>query len=225
MVKGANKRPTEATYEAFQTAFDHFNRALFDGKLPPCLITLQRRDKRTMGYLWADRFGAIGGSEKTAELAMNPHHFHARDLRDTLSTLAHEMVHLRQLVAGKPSRTGYHNKEWAGMMKEVGLYPSSTGQPGGKEVGQKMTHYIVEGGPFTAAFDSLAADGFSIPWGELVPGAGEDGEGEEGEGDENKSNRVKYMCGGCEAKVWGKPDLEIFCGACQVPFECEAKPA
>ena len=35
--------PTPDTYEAFQTAFDHFNADLFEGKLSPCLITLQRK--------------------------------------------------------------------------------------------------------------------------------------------------------------------------------------
>jgi hypothetical protein len=32
----------------------------------------------------------------------------------SLSTLVHEMAHLQQNHFGKSSRTGYHNKEWAG---------------------------------------------------------------------------------------------------------------
>jgi hypothetical protein len=39
------------------------------------------------------------------------------------------MVHLWQHHHGKPSRTGYHNKEWATMMKAVGLIPSDTAAP------------------------------------------------------------------------------------------------
>ena len=42
----------------------------------------------------------------------------------------------------QPGRTGYHNREWASKMLEVGLVPSDTGQPGGKQTGQHMTHYI-----------------------------------------------------------------------------------
>ena len=213
-------RPTEATYEAFQTAYDRFNRDLFGMSLPPCLITLQRKDKRTLGYFWGDRFGEIGGVGRTDEIAMNPQHFISRDARESLSTLAHEMVHLWQHHFGKASRSGYHNKQWASKMKEVGLYPSSTGELGGKEVGQKMTHYIVDGGPFDLSYSSLQTEGFALPWGEIIDKAeGYDAEGDEDSGGENKTNRVKYICPGCDTKVWGKPALEIYCGPCKVPFQ------
>lgn len=159
-------RPTEATYQAFQAAYDHFNRELFGGLLRCCLITLQRRGRRTLGYYWAERFGEIGGSDRTDEIAMNPQHFLHRPMRETLSTLVHEMVHLWQQHHGKPGRGAYHNTEWAAKMKEVGLHPSNTGQPGGKEVGQQMSHYIVEGDAFAVAFEALASDGFRLAWGE-----------------------------------------------------------
>lgn len=159
-------RPTEATYQAFQAAYDHFNRELFGGLLRCCLITLQRRGRRTLGYYWAERFGEIGGSDRTDEIAMNPQHFLHRPMRETLSTLVHEMVHLWQQHHGKPGRGAYHNTEWAAKMKEVGLHPSNTGQPGGKEVGQQISHYIVEGDAFAVAFEALASDGFRLAWGE-----------------------------------------------------------
>jgi predicted SprT family Zn-dependent metalloprotease len=43
--------------------------------------------------------------------------------------MTNEMAHLEQHHFGKPSRSGYHNKEWAGMMKAVGLIPSDTAAP------------------------------------------------------------------------------------------------
>ena len=49
-------RPTECTYMAFQAAYDHFNRELFGGLLCDCLITLPRRNRRTLGYFWASNF-------------------------------------------------------------------------------------------------------------------------------------------------------------------------
>jgi hypothetical protein len=58
-----------------------------------------------------------------------------------LSTLVHEMVHVWQQHCGTPSKRGYHNKEWATKMKSVGPQPSSTGMVGGKETGQRMSHY------------------------------------------------------------------------------------
>ena len=34
------------------------------------------------------------------------------------------------------------------MMEAVGPYPERYGAPGGKETGQKVSHYIAAGGPF-----------------------------------------------------------------------------
>jgi hypothetical protein len=48
-------------------------------------------------------------------------------------------------------RRNYHNKEWAVKMREVGLIPTDTGQPGGKDTGQKVTHVIEPGGRFEQA--------------------------------------------------------------------------
>jgi hypothetical protein len=32
-------------------------------------------------------------------------------------------------------------------------------------------------------------------------------------------NKIKYTCPGCEANVWGKPDLNVKCGDCDDVFE------
>lgn len=94
---------------------------------------------------------------------MNPDHFGRTD-ELILSTLAHEMVHVWMQVHGRPPRRSYHDKQWAAKMKEVGLYPSSTGEPGGKETGAKVSHYIVPSGAFAKAFAKLAATGFKLRW-------------------------------------------------------------
>ena len=47
--------PTAQAYAELQAAFDHYNRELFGGELPPCLITMQR-EKRTYGYFSSERF-------------------------------------------------------------------------------------------------------------------------------------------------------------------------
>ena len=99
---------------------------------------------------------------------MNPMYFQDRLVAETLSTLVHEMVHLWQHHHGKPGRGGYHNKEWAGKMKQVGLYPSDTQAEGGKETGDRMSHYILPSGPFTGAMDDLERRGFIIPWAEVL---------------------------------------------------------
>jgi len=49
-------------------------------------------------------------------------------------------------------------------MKEIGLQPSTTGEPACKETGQSVTHYIIKGGANGAAFKKLAATGFKLHW-------------------------------------------------------------
>ncbi len=47
-------------------------------------------------------------------------------------------------------------------MERVGLMPSDTGEPGGRKVGQSMTHYIIAGGPFDMACDELLTGHFGV---------------------------------------------------------------
>ena len=47
--------PTAKTYAALNRAFDFFNDRLFGGELPPCLVTLQRKNK-AYGYFAGGRF-------------------------------------------------------------------------------------------------------------------------------------------------------------------------
>jgi predicted SprT family Zn-dependent metalloprotease len=75
--------------------------------------------------------------------------------RQIFSTLVHEMCHLWQSAHGKDYKKGAHNKEWARKMEAIGLIPSATGEPGGKQTGRNVTHYIEIGGPFDVACDEL----------------------------------------------------------------------
>ena len=71
--------PTKETYDQFQEAYEYLNRALFNGQLPNCLITLQR-SKSSYGYFCGDRFGRTDGLI-TDEIALNPRYFHDRPAR------------------------------------------------------------------------------------------------------------------------------------------------
>ena len=124
--------PTEQVYGALQSGFTFFNASLFANKLPDCLITLQR-DWGAYGYFCASRIVAAGDVARIAdEIALNPVHFAVRTAMETFSTLVHEMVHCAQQHFGAPSPHGYHNLEFAGLMRGVGLEPSDTGKPGGQ---------------------------------------------------------------------------------------------
>jgi SprT-like family len=200
-----------AEYDSFERAFDYFNAELFGGRLPLCLITLNR-NPRTRGYFSPERFQSRLEEERTDEIALNPDGFEGRTDKSILSTLVHEMVHLWQQHFGEPSRSRYHNKEWAGFMEGVGLMPSTTGEPGGKRTGQSVTHYIIEGGPFDQAAERLLGGGFALTWQSRRNG-GSDGK--------SKKDKVKYTCPGCGVNAWGKPDLHLICGDCTQRMESE----
>ncbi|KQP14781.1 SprT-like domain-containing protein [Pseudorhodoferax sp. Leaf267] len=167
MLQAARSVPTRETYDELQVAYSHFNARLFDGALPDCLITLQR-EKSTCGYFSAKRFARADG-ETTDEIALNPSYFAAVPLVETMQTLVHEMVHLWQHHYGAPGRVRYHNEEWAAKMEGIGLMPSSTGRPGGKRTGDKMSDYAVEGGPFLLACAELLTLSFNISWYDRFP--------------------------------------------------------
>lgn len=196
---------TPAEYNAFQQAYDFFNRELFSGTLPHVLVTLQRHAK-AYGYFSPERF--IGRTEKEAahELALNPDHFGRTD-ELILSTLVHEMVHVWQKAHGKMPRRGYHDRQWAQKMKEVGLHPSDTAQPGGKETGQNMGHYIIEHGPFAVAFGRLHATGFRLRWQSRTAEADRTRKAK-------KASKTKYTCPDCGQNAWARPEAQLICGAC-----------
>lgn len=157
-----------AFYALLEEAYQHFNRTLFENRLPACMLTLQRY-RNTMGYFSAERW--VNASGETAhEIALNPAYFARHRVIEVLQTLVHEQVHLWQHLHGNHrSRSGYHNREWAGKMREIGLMPSSTGETGGRQTGQTMSDYPVAGGPFVAACVSLVEAGYELGWIDTEP--------------------------------------------------------
>jgi hypothetical protein len=211
--------PTSEMYGALESAYLFFNTELFGGALPPCLITLQRRSRRTLGYFCGGRF-ANGAGKGADEIALNPRHLKHRSFLETTSTLVHEMVHLWQHHFGHPSRSGYHNKEWAGEMLRLGLHPSHAGHPGGRMTGQQMTHFMIPGGRFESAAKKLRASPLAISWfdadGVFLLPAGVDQSGLARDPDKS-GRRAKFVCPGpCKAQAWGKPSLNLYCLDCEL---------
>jgi predicted SprT family Zn-dependent metalloprotease len=204
--------PTRTTYQGLTEAYDFFNTRLFGGRLPRCLITMQRQ-KGAYGYFAGGRFGSEDGTEVTDEIALNPSHFRSRTTEQSLSTLVHEMTHLEQHHFGKPSRNGYHNKQWAGMMHAVGLIPSTTGAPGGKETGQKVSHYMLAGGAFVMACGKLVEQGFAVRYVELW--------GDPEARKKKAASKTKYTCPECGMNAWGKPAINLICGHCDEAMQAD----
>jgi predicted SprT family Zn-dependent metalloprotease len=202
-----NSEPTAITpveYGGLQDAYEFFNRELFAGELPDIFITYQRR-ARSRGYFSPDRFSARIGEFDRHEVALNPDNFVDRTDEEICSTLVHEQCHvLRHQIKGKSS--SYHDKAWGALMKEIGLYPSDTGKPGGKETGHRVSHYIIPSGPFAEAFTKLEATGWQLNL-------------ESHRSDKKRGidkNKMKFSCTECGQNAWGRPDLQITCTICSI---------
>lgn len=218
--------PTKQITDELQYAYDVFNKELFGRQLPSCLITLQRKEHRVMGHYCKDRFASTrDGDVTTDEIAMNPQHFADADQTEILQTLLHEMCHLWQCRFGDPSRAGYHNKEWAAKMIEVGLMPTDTGKPGGKTTGQRMGDYPIANGPFARLAAEMFANGYRVSWFDrqkpkprkaASASAGADGEGagDASSGRTKSGQRRKFTCPSCKANAYGKSSLTLICGGC-----------
>jgi SprT-like family len=203
--------PTELAYGELRRAYEHFNTTLFNGRLPRCLITFQRKGPSNLGYYSPNRFsGMFDESVKADEIALNPVNFAKRSVTDILSTLVHEMVHLQCQHEGKACRGGYHDKAWGAAMKAIGLYPSNTGEMGGKETGQQMSHYVMDGGPFYVACSMLLRTGFTLSF------ADRHGMGEGKAKSPKAGRRSKYVCFECQLAAWAKPEAKLMCGDCGI---------
>ena len=205
--------PTKESYGFLNWAYEIFNRELFNGRLPLCIITLPRRKQTVGGYFCRDSWANASHTKLTDEIALNPLLFQHESTERILSTLVHEMCHLQQHHFGHPSRGGYHNKEFSRLMRRVGLIPSDSGQPGGKDTGQSMTHYIEEGGPFQKVCQDIVKTGFTIPWHLVSPKP--DTNKDRDLSRKKRESKTKYSCPECAVNVWAKPDVRVSCDDCQ----------
>lgn len=215
-------KPTEETYDRLQQAYEHFNVALFGGTLPNALITLQRR-KRSFGFFSGAKFANAEGI-KADEIALNPTLYADWPLPEMLAGLVHDMVHLWQHHFGTPGRGRYHNREWAGKMKSIGLQPVDSGRESGKETGEALFQLIVAGGPFAQAAEQLIGQGFAIDWREVLPPPAPNAMGEGGDEPakpDKAGKRVRYRCPHCDLKAWAKHDAQLMCGADMLPMAPE----
>lgn len=212
--------PTKQQFQALDQAYQYFNQALFNGQLAGCILNFSRK-KGTHGFMAPNRWRRSDESiHSTHEISLTPYTLYREPIL-VFSTLVHEQVHLWQWDFGEPSRSGYHNRQWADKMEEIGLMPSDTGKHGGKKTGQRMTHYIIGGGQYEQAFNTMPEE-YILPFtsleGDLMkstlsgnprqPGPEKTGASMKGR------EKTKYSCLGCLVNVWGKPDLKLICADC-----------
>jgi hypothetical protein len=98
-------------------------------------------------------------------------------------------------------------------MREIGLIPTATGEPGGKETGQKVTHIVEGGGRFEKACTAFLARNLAILYQDRA------GNGEAAK--KKAASKTKYTCPGCGFNAWAKPEGNLWCGDCQEPMKAE----
>lgn len=228
---------TTIQFRTLDDLFSFYNHHLFEGQLAECIVNLSRL-KGAGGFFAPERWKSmdkkITDKKYVHEISINPDSMIETDIVWHHSVLVHEMCHLWQYDFGKYSRNGYHNREWANKMIEVGLMPSHTGQEGGRMTGQTMCHYVIKGGKFEQAFNLLKEDDLKVLELKFLPTIPvemnnpkkereQEGEGEEEGGQEEKQEkksgkRIKYTCN-CGNNVWGKSGLHLHCIDCDSDYE------
>lgn len=134
--------------------FNHYNEELFSDQLPAPLFTIAKLPNVASGVFLSKKWASYANAE-VHQISFNPEFFTNKNILELHQVIVHEMVHLWQQEFGKPSRNGYHNKEWAKKMLEIGLVPTNTGTEGGKTTGQKVGDYPKPGGNFLKAFEAV----------------------------------------------------------------------
>lgn len=170
------------------------------------------------------RWGRVLGLPETHEITINPVRHSNRNARDVLGTLVHEMAHQEQEQAGKAPVKAFHNKNWCHIMRKIGLEPIITDAKGNpkpdKYSGRFATHSIVEDGPFSVAFDALAATGFELVWTRLA-----DPERVKKPSAKKPTSMLVHTCPDCEAKARSKTGIVLYCGDHRKPVRMEVPEA
>jgi predicted SprT family Zn-dependent metalloprotease len=210
-INQTEKQYTQDFYTSFQIAYNIFNKELFNLELPQCFITLNRK-KNIQGFFCPQAFTESTDSLNfIAEISLNPDYL-VKPIKETLSTLVHEMCHLWCDVQGYKARKGFHSKEWGNKMLEVGLQPINA-KTGEKAIsGAKMNDEIIVGDLFDTVCDKLLKEVsfnlVNIPVTEVKK--------------EREKTKFKYFCPDCDAEFSGKRDLNVLCGNCDgSKFEME----
>lgn len=207
---------TKNQYKKLNDFFHYYNNVLFESTLPECIISFDR-NRKYLGTFRPDKWKKKGQENQPIhEINLNPKAL-ALDSKFLHSIFVHELCHLQDQVFGKGAKWGYHTKKWGILMKAVGLYPSSTGEIGGKETGRRVSHYIIPNGKFENAFEAISSkditrielpyDPYDIQPITRLPSYKTTRSG----------IKTKYVCK-CGSKVWGKSGLDFACKICKSDF-------
>ena len=84
---------------------------------------------------------------------------------------------------------------------------------GGAETGYRVSHYIVENGPFDLSYKVFEASNPPVRWGDAFTHDGE----------ARKPKRETFVCPQCDQKVLGVPKTRVRCGWCDLLMVARCK--
>ena len=204
--------PTGEMYVPLQWACNSFNESLFDGKLPPLMLTLRGKGKQSAAYYVPAAFETRDHAHQAAEIALNPAMF-TWPQQAILALLLHQIVHHWQHVEGDASRPTYHNRQWAEKMVALGLQPTSTGTVGGKTTGQAMDQFPIAGGLFERVCAELIDQGFDLVWRDILGAAGA-----LPKSPRKKLVAVIWVCPQCGDQAKAARSVRLGCMGCGIPL-------
>lgn len=176
-------------WEGYEAAFQHFNRELFDGNLPVCMLTFDAKGNST-GYFKAATWTKDHNSNhRVHEIALNASLLNRAD-DFIFQTLVRCMMFLWQATHSVlPMQQGYCNDEFTQEMDKIGL-------PCDKPYGRNLRWSVRAGGRYASVRPASVAAFFPLQSIEMLP---------------PKSKRVKFTCPKCGYAVMGMPGGRLVC--------------
>ncbi len=218
--------PTVAMAKSLQEITDYLDALLFEGKLPPCYVTLTRNNKVIGGYHSKDQWENTEG-DKIPEIGINSNLIAEGDPLTLYNVLIHELIHLELSHNGTGGRVGYHNKAFAArchdMDLEIKCHDKNARE--GQETGQAISTHLIEGGKAEQAIAQIPTD-LAYHTSKVID---IDANGQPQEGAAPKTaplpkappqpkkqggKRSKYVCPTCGLAMWGKSFANVICGDC-----------
>ncbi|MEP3245485.1 MAG: hypothetical protein ABJN40_01680 [Sneathiella sp.] len=151
------------TTENFCYKVCHYsNKVLFGGLLPPVQIFLKPLRSSCCTFE-AEVIDHISG-KRIDRITVNSRFLKGIPIAKLVMSLMDAVVSQQQHHFGKPGRGSYRNKERAAFSREIGLIPSSTGEKGGKETGEKVSFYCETGSRVDHLIQELLSLDFANTW-------------------------------------------------------------
>lgn len=220
-------------YRKLQYVIDLIDKTFFSGKgkqkIPELVFAINNQVKSCVtAFVQADALYDKSANRKLQYLGINPKHLD-RDVSEILATICHELCHIYENQYIHIARNGYHDKQWAELMLNCGLEPVYLNKSK-----TAVSTKIIQGGCFEDLVkyfkDNHNEDFFNIVEYsqdierkvKLSLGIEDDTPRADNADKPIKRynrNKIKYTCGGCGTKVWGKSGLDISCNECGLDFK------